>query len=112
MTQIQKSEKDKIKIAIGIKTANCQTCTYLGTDGDGNYPEMGVTWPTCLKYQNYENLRSFPFKKEMKCWKPNFWHSKFATMLYLGSYKEMKCLVYEFNKIINQCKFDEVAYGN
>lgn len=70
-----------------IESANCETCRFLGSDGDGY--EYNGNWPVCNKYETMSNLRSFPFKKEMKCWAPNFWHSKFADMIKSGTDEEL-----------------------
>jgi hypothetical protein len=65
-----------VKAATGIEVANCQTCHYLGSESDG--AEYSTGWPSCGKVDRYQWLKSFPFKKEMRCWEPSFWHSKFA----------------------------------
>ena len=70
---------EKIKTATGIDVANCSTCSWLGSDGDGD--EYNGTWPVCNKTERMSNLSSFPFKKEMKCWEPEFWASKFSNMV-------------------------------
>ena len=54
-----------LKEKMGIDTANCETCLHLGSDGDGY--EYNGTWPICDKFERMGNLKSFPFKKEMKC---------------------------------------------
>jgi hypothetical protein len=72
---------ERVKAAVGIATANCESCRFLGSDGDGGEPEYAVDWPVCNKVDRYQYLTSFPFKKEMSCWEPNFWHSKFAEQL-------------------------------
>jgi hypothetical protein len=60
------------KKVCGVEIANCHTCMYQGSDDDG--AEMcPVSWPICNKFPRYENLKSFPFKKEMSCWEPDFW---------------------------------------
>lgn len=66
---------------MGIEKANCETCSYLGSDDDGNYAEFAISWPVCTKFPRYQYLKSFPFKKEMTCWSPEFWHSKFANIV-------------------------------
>lgn len=81
------SHRDAIKERMGIEIANCSTCESLGSDGDGY--EYNGTWPVCNIHSQLSNLKSFPFKKEMKCWSPNFWHSKFAEMLKNGTDDEM-----------------------
>lgn len=70
---------EKLKELVGIACANCESCTYLGTDGDG--PEYGGSWPICCKEYPKTNLSSFPFKREQECWEPDFWHSKFAECI-------------------------------
>lgn len=40
-----------------------------------------------------ENLKSFPFKKEMPCWLPYFWHSKFAKEIKTGEDSEVDDLI-------------------
>lgn len=79
---------DKLKIALGIDTANCSSCFQLGTEGDGY--EYNGTWPICNKIDRMGYLKSFPFKKEMKCWQPDFWHSKFSAMIKNGTDEEME----------------------
>ena len=65
-----------LKEQTGISTANCETCIHLGSDGDGY--EYNGTWPVCDERATMSNLKSFPFKAEQNCWRPHFWHSKFA----------------------------------
>ena len=72
---------DKMMAAMGIEVASCKTCLHLGSDDDGNFPEFVISWPICNKVDRYQYLKSFPFKKEMDCWEPEFWHSKFADMV-------------------------------
>jgi hypothetical protein len=64
-----------LKEAARIPCANCSTCEHLGSDGDGW--EYNGTWPVCNKIERMSCLKSFPFKKDMKCWEPNFWASGF-----------------------------------
>lgn len=78
--------------AMGIDAANCSSCAYLGSEDDGGEPEYSISWPTCNKVERYQHLTSFPFKKEMKCWRPEFWHSKFADMVN-GSDESMSAAV-------------------
>lgn len=86
----------KLKEAVGIDIANCSTCSYRGFDDDGNFPEYSVSWPVCDKFSSYVNLKSFPFKKEMPCWDPCFWHSKFAEQIKTGETEEVKNLMDQF----------------
>jgi hypothetical protein len=69
-----------LKETMGIDRAACVTCFHLGSeDSGGDYPEH--IWSTCEKIDKYNNLKSFPFKKEMSCWEPDFWFSKFADLV-------------------------------
>lgn len=77
-----------IKAIMDINKNNCDTCAYLGSDGDG--PEYNGTWPICDKIDRMSNLKSFPFKKDMKCWHPEFWHSIFSEMIVNGTDDEME----------------------
>ena len=79
---------EQIKTNVGIDTANCSTCAYLGSEDDGNYSEMGISWDVCQKFDRYQYLKPFPFKTEQKCWEPEFWHSKFAE-LKTGEHEEV-----------------------
>lgn len=72
---------EQMKAAVGIARANCESCVHLGCESDGGEPEYAVAWPACDKVARYQYLKSFPFKKEMGCWEPNFWYSKFAEQL-------------------------------
>ncbi len=89
-----------LKQASGISCANCSTCVYLGTDSDGNYPEYAVSWDVCEKFEGYKNLKSFPFKKEMPCWEPEFWHSKFTEEIKSGEHEEVMELVGKFSDAV------------
>ncbi len=84
---------EKIKLNIGIDLANCLSCAHLGSEDDGNYPEMAISWYVCEKFNRYQYLKSFPFKTEQKCWEPEFWHSKFTEMITTGEQEELiKCI--------------------
>ena len=87
---------EDLKIAVGIKEANCESCINLGTEGDGY--EYNGSWPVCDKFERMSNLKSFPFKKEMKCWEPNFWASKFPTMIKTGSDEEVSAAIEAFRE--------------
>lgn len=95
---------DELKAALGIKCANCSTCSRLGIDGDG--PEYKGSWPVCNKVDRFGYLRSFPFKKEMKCWEPDFWHSKFtdSSRMRTGSQREMNRLTKQFWAAVQEAK--------
>ncbi len=95
---------EEIKAATGIKCANCSTCSRLGSDGDG--PEYNGSWSICNKVERYGYLRSFPFKKEMKCWEPDFWHSKFTDPVRMrtGSDREMSRLTKQFWAAVEAAK--------
>jgi hypothetical protein len=70
---------EELKEKLGIKNANCSTCSCIDDVGDG--PEYNGSWLVCSKIARMGNLKSFPFKKDMKCWQPSFWHSKFTDFL-------------------------------
>ena len=70
---------EKLKKKMGIECANCKSCIHLGTEGDGY--EYNGTWEICTQFDSYCNLTSFPFKKDMKCWEPLFWVSKFVGLI-------------------------------
>jgi hypothetical protein len=38
-------------------------------------------WDECTERPAMHNLRSFPFKKTMPCFRLNFWFSEFAEMV-------------------------------
>lgn len=48
----------------------CENCEHIFDDSDG--PEYGEAWWRCSKNASYENLKAFPFKKEMPCFELNF----------------------------------------
>ena len=60
---------------------SCEFCRHLGTEDDGNYPELAKSWPVCEIFENYVYLKSFPFEKEMECFELNFDYSEFAEQL-------------------------------
>jgi len=91
---------EELKLRMGIDTANCLSCESLGSDGDGY--EYNGTWPVCDCHPNLSNLKSFPFKKEMKCWAPNFWESKFADLVKTGSDEEMNNLGKQFKEALKR----------
>ena len=79
---------EDMKLATGIDTANCLTCSNLGKDGDG--PEYNGNWPICTEGKNerFPGSKGFPFKKEMPCWEPEFWFSMFSFMIKSGTEEE------------------------
>lgn len=68
---------EQMKIAVGIKNANCKTCANFDFESDGEEYSY-YSWPVCRKFDRYQYLKPFPFKTEQKCWTPCFWHSKFT----------------------------------
>ncbi|MGE4296812.1 MAG: hypothetical protein AB7E47_02185 [Desulfovibrionaceae bacterium] len=60
---------------------SCETCVNFGSNDDGNYPEFAVSWPCCDRFSGYENLKSFPFKCPMPCFKPSYWATGFACLI-------------------------------
>lgn len=95
---------EELKIAIGIGTANCSTCAYKGWESPGSDDPFEPSWPVCDREENahYSNLKSFPFKKEMTCWYPNFWASKFPERIKTAEDDEMDALYKEFKKNIDK----------
>ena len=93
---------EQMKNALGIKCANCMTCKHLGSESDGNFPEMATHWHVCRKKGNerYENLKPFPFKTEQKCWQPEFWHSKFTDTID-GSDESVGKAIEQFTETVN-----------
>jgi len=90
------AEIQRVQAAVGIKCACCETCRHLSSDNDGAEPESSVSWPTCGKVERYQYLKSFPFKKTMPCWQPDFWASKFANQIRTGSTRELNRLTDKF----------------
>ena len=86
----------EIKKQLGIEISNCETCMWLGTEDDGNYPEHAISWRVCHEFEQYQYLKSFPFEKEMDCWEPEFWHSKFAADMKEGTHDELMELIDKF----------------
>ena len=59
---------------------SCQTCVHFGEERDGDYGQIFCGY-TCNEHPNFQNLRSFPFKKKKDCHVLDFWHSEFANGL-------------------------------
>lgn len=97
---------EAIKNAVGIEIANCETCANIGSEDDGGEPEYAKSWPVCRKFKHYENLKTFPFKTEQKCWEPEFWHSKFTDNIKNGEHDEVLAAINEFVK----ARDEAVAY--
>lgn len=94
---------EQIKLAVGISCANCDSCAYRGSDGDG--AEFSSSWDTCDKKGNerFQYLKPFPFKTEQKCWKPNFWASKFANNIN-GTSESVLTAISEFTKALEKAR--------
>jgi hypothetical protein len=97
----------RLKLASGISVANCATCGNLGSEDDGGDPPCR-SWPICHRFDRYGYLRSFPFKKEMSCWTPHFWHSKFADKIN-GEKPNDDAVFAEWNKAIDEAEADGKA---
>lgn len=95
---------DALLIAIGADEANCHTCGYLGWDSPGSDDPCEPTWPICDREENarFNNLQSFPFKKRMSCWYPDFWKSGFVDRIKHGTDKEVNKLADEFRRIVKE----------
>ncbi len=102
------NDQEAIKQAVGVATANCLHCALLGSDSAGSDDPLEPTWPICTKDENwrFNNLKSFPFKKDMPCWHPDFWHSKFAGMIRTGSNREVNRLFKAFGEALKSVKAD------
>lgn len=60
----------------------CLSCAYLTQEDDGNYPEFAQHGLyACELNPQYENLKSFPFKKQKQCYQKDFWYTEFAEKL-------------------------------
>jgi len=94
---------EAIKKATGIKKANCHSCAYLSSESCGGEPEYSVSWPICSKkgHERYEHLKPFPFKTEQKCWKPEFWASKFADDID-GSHDSVMSAIERFKQAVDK----------
>ena len=90
-----------LKQALGVANAKCSACAYLGDDSDDPY-----SGPCHIcenpKKRGVDNLKSFPFKKDMSCWKPEFWCTNLPGQLLSGKDPdaELDRLYAEFHKII------------
>lgn len=89
-----RAKHDAIKDRVGIVIANCSTCAHIGSEGDGY--EYNGTWSVCNKIERMGYLKSFPFKKEMICWEPEFWHSKFTDLIKCGEDEEVLAAIGKF----------------
>ena len=89
-----------LKKVTGIKRANCSTCKHLKHESDGDFGEF--KWVECSKFHNYSNLKSFPFKKEMSCWEPGFWSSKFWEPA--GTHYDHKEASVKFKEVVKAVK--------
>lgn len=85
-----------LKERTGIETANCETCAYITDVGDE------YTYLICGKIERMGNLKSFPFKKEMECWHPEFWVSKFTEMIKNGTHEEAEKASKAFAKAVDR----------
>lgn len=56
-------------MATKIHPRSCLKCRRLGSECDGGEPEYSVSWPSCDIVERYQYLKSFPFKKRMKCFR-------------------------------------------
>lgn len=86
----------RLKEVCGVPCASCRSCDHLGEDNDGSEYSSN-SWPVCTKHESMSNLRSFPFKKEMACWEPGFWLTKFAD-LKTGTDEEFNAAVLAYNE--------------
>lgn len=65
----------------GKPAPNCRYCANCRTESDGEYGYSSYSYEYCEKYPGYMNLKSFPFKKSMSCFKPDFWLSIYSSHL-------------------------------
>jgi hypothetical protein len=87
-----------VRDAVGIEKANCETCVWYGSDGDGY--EYNGSWPVCNKNNSrVDNLVSFPFKKDMACWYPEIWMSAFSDRMTDERGEAIQSVVDEFYEI-------------
>jgi hypothetical protein len=70
----------KIAKAVGIDEPSCINCLWLGHEEDGSDTEYAPSYEICTKQgnENYNNLKTFPFKNVLSCWTPEFWCSVFC----------------------------------
>jgi len=73
---MSREQREIAKKLFRVKHANCETCRFY-SEASYDYYAGEYDAPECGKYPCYPNLKSFPFKKEMECWRPDF----FATQL-------------------------------
>jgi len=59
---------------------NCAKCLFYNEEWEGEYGGY-LSEVSCEKHPTYANLKSFPFKKKMSCFRLDFWHSKFAELI-------------------------------
>lgn len=89
---------ERLKTVTGIKCANCLSCENLGSEDDGGEPGSAISWAICREHPSHHNLKSFPFKTEMTCWRPEFWHSKFADEIENGEHEELMLAATHFRE--------------
>ena len=61
-------------------------------------PENKIKNKSVPFFEHYENLKTFPFKTEQKCWEPEFWHSMFTDNIKNGEHDEVMAAIDEFVK--------------
>jgi len=95
---------EEMKEAVGIDVANCETCIHRQNCSDGDYGEY--KWFECGKngQRHYSYLNTFPFKKEMKCWEPSFWSSKFFNDEVFEGSNEFAIAVQKFKEAVAAVK--------
>lgn len=89
-----------LKELLGIPEANCRSCCHMTYESEGDYGEY--TWNECSKKPAMSHLRSFPFRKDMKCWEPCYWSSKFVDQnnIYNWDDKDYDEKIKQFRKIV------------
>lgn len=61
---------------------SCEECISCGTDSDGGEPEYAQSWPVCNRFERYQYLKSFPFKRAPeRCFQLDFFASPYAYVM-------------------------------
>lgn len=76
-----------------VSTVGCTSCSHYSSESDGERGEI-FCGHRCELNPRWQNLKSFPFKKKMKCHVLGFWHSNFAEELNGDDFHDRKV----FNK--------------
>lgn len=93
----------RLKAAVGIETADCDTCELGFAEHDGENGELYCGF-FCSHHDKYLEDVGVDVKAEKECWQPDFWYSGFMEDVKSGTTEELDAAFARFKAAADEAE--------